>query len=667
MDNLQFLNHELTAFGFPAPIRLPEGFDEENAQILQCITALLQQRQRDVDYREEVDDKYRRLMSEQETLLHNMTKLRNDMEAVERTLDSTKSKLSISEASLKDLNEKHRNVKEELKTAKNNLQYTRTQYTHDLRKREQDKTRMNDKMQRMAADKFKASKMGLQMLNPFVKEKTLLSKDKVKDKELIDIVLANYEEREQELLDEIEMMRHSMYDLYVAIAEAKQSNANDGNAPDPEPTDDGSGADGPRVYREKVFLPYELVKQRMGTDVKQLVDDIKDDWQSFTQRSQLPPPADPAVLAEKDRKITSLEAQIALLEEKVASYKKVIDEQNRVIEMSLNPVLNQRRRDSGLVGMQMQDSDADSVADERNALQRQKELLEEERRKFTEAAIRLGKEREELRNEKEQFEREKENDQVHALLKNLPSTPHYLKHVDLNESTPEILKRIQAANDQMMNGQGALANGDGPTWPDHEYSDSHAAHLATLSDDQDAITTTNDYHSHPHHGGMAPDTPLRSRSQASSVRSPTSPRSPSTTRTYSSLSRATAPTVSTVHRRMARRPSVATTVVSPESPERRGSIGNNALKKVAVRTPAEIRHHVDKGPCTRASCSSHHHKPPIAPVSNAAGTRSRKASMPTVSPTKDLPTRRSLSRSSYDAEISSIAHSSRPRTQSRGQ
>ncbi|KAJ1973954.1 hypothetical protein H4R34_004903, partial [Dimargaris verticillata] len=477
MDNLQFLNHELTAFGFPAPIRLPEGFDEENAQILQCITALLQQRQRDVDYREEVDDKYRRLMSEQETLLHNMTKLRNDMEAVERTLDSTKSKLIISEASLKDLHDKHRNVKEELKAAKNNLQYTRTQYT-----REQDKTRMNDKMQRMAADKFKASKLGLQMLNPFVKEKTLLSKDKVKDKELIDIVLGNYEEREQELLDEIEQMRHSMYDLYVAIAEAKQANADDGAASDPEPTDDGSDTDGPRMYREKVFLPYELVKQRMDTDVKQLVENIKDDWQSFTQRSQLPPPADPTLLAEKDRKVAALEAQIVLLEEKVASYKKVIDEQNRVIEMSLNPVLNQRRRDSGLVSMQMQDTDADTLEDERNALQRQKELLEEERRKFTEAAIRLGKEREELRNEKDQFEREKANDQVHVLLKNLPSTPHYLKHIDLNESTPEILKRIQAANDQTMNGHDVVANGHGSAWSGYEYAVNPSA---ALSDDEE--------------------------------------------------------------------------------------------------------------------------------------------------------------------------------------
>ncbi|KAJ1968645.1 hypothetical protein IWQ62_001120 [Dispira parvispora] len=447
MDNVQSLNQELAAYGFPAPLRLVEGYDEENSQILRCITSLLQQRQRDMDYREQMDDQHRRLVSEQETLLSNMSKLRGELEASDRMVDITKGKVTMTEATLRDVNEKHRNTKEELKNAKNNLLYSRSQFAHDIRKREQESVKLKDKMQRMAADKYKASKVGIQLLNPLVKDKTLMGHDRpVKDRELVDIVLGNYEEREQELLAENEQLRGALYELYAHVTELLQAKVDDHD--DLASSQDGSETndqtDAPRHYRDKVILPYELVRDRLNQDMQKLVEDLKGDWQSMHHQAQAQ--VDAGLLAEKEATLHELRLELETLQNKIQGYKDVIAEQSRVIEMSLSATLRHPpRQDSDALGINLpNDLDPDALQEEREALEKQRAELEEERRKFTEAAILLGQERESLRKERDALLEHKQKLQTAAILNNIPSTPHYLKNLNLEDSTPEVLQKIQA-------------------------------------------------------------------------------------------------------------------------------------------------------------------------------------------------------------------------------
>ncbi|KAJ1921628.1 hypothetical protein IWQ60_006720 [Tieghemiomyces parasiticus] len=582
-----------------------------------------------MEYREDIDDKYRRLTSEQETLLHNLNKLRGELETSDRNLDTTKSKLSVSETVLKDVNEKHRNTKEELKTAKNSLQYSRSQYAHELRKREQDNIKLKEKMQRMAAEKYKANKTGFQLLNPITKDKAHLGHDRMtKDKELVEIVLANYEDRERELLEENEQLRQSLYDLYATITEllhARVEEAEEDNMNASQAVND-AGSDGgqsPRRYREKIILPFEMVKQRLQSDMHQLVTDLKDDWRALHTQT-LPQAADTEALYAKDREITTLTTEVDTLRQKVAGYKEVISEQARVIQLATNPAAPSRR-DSGIHRLGIEEIDPDRLEREREALERQQSELDEERRKFTEAAILLGKEREELRREREALQLDRESQRTHAVLRNMPSTPHYLKDLNLEESTPELLMKIQRL--QLAGNNGAEG---GDAWPRGINYDQLPNNEAgeDRGNDADEPFTRRAVEATAGRGRRVSinETPLRSRSRASTHTPP--PKSP----LGGSYSRATGPTLSTAHRRVGRRPSSAVFASPEEDPHQTAGSGSLG-RKVSVRTPAEVRRAMERGPCNKASCSSHqHHKPSLA-VSR--GRRPSAEPTPPTSPASD--------------------------------
>lgn len=57
------------------------------------------------------------------------------------------------------------------------------------------------------------------------------------------------------------------------------------------------------------------------------------------------------------------------------------------------------------------------------SLRREREQLDQERRQFTEAAIKLGRGRAALQAEREAFEEEKRSLQTQAMLSSLPDTP----------------------------------------------------------------------------------------------------------------------------------------------------------------------------------------------------------------------------------------------------
>ncbi|RKP38442.1 Afadin and alpha-actinin-binding-domain-containing protein [Dimargaris cristalligena] len=619
MESLHFLNHELTAFGFPAPLRLVEGYDDENEQILRCVSALLQQRQRDMDYREEIDDKYRRLLSDQETLAQNVSKLRTELETAERNSDTSKSKLSISETMLKEVNEKHRSTKEELKSAKNNLQYSRSQYAHEVRKREQENLKVKDKMQRMVADKYKTGKIGMQLLNPIVKERNIGFGKSAGDKELVDIVLGNYEEREQELLDENEQLRQSLYELYSCVTDLLQTKSDKMDISIATASEDSDSQAGDRPAREPIVLPYELIKERMSTDMKQLVADLKGDWQTMHAHSQNQ--VDASLLVEKEEIIKQLNEQLDILNKKLAEYQGVIEEQTRVIKKAM---LRPERPDSGLhTNPAFREVDPDLLQKDRDALEQQRAELDDERRKFTEAAILLGKEREELRKERDAFQEQKVALQATNILGNMPATPHYLKNLNLNESTPEILARIQSMQFDGPHGPvltipvhyqltptavpGPQSGHRHPEPVVEEEEEDEVVAISPKSPTTKAAASTTPDAAPPGRPRRVSisETPLRSRSR-SSVHSTTSATSP--VKTSASYSRATGATLSTAAKRAgARRPSLVSVTGGGETN------GPTSAKKVSIRSPVEIRRPAERGPCGKLSCSSnHHHKPSLA-------------------------------------------------------
>ncbi|CAG8793340.1 13031_t:CDS:2, partial [Dentiscutata erythropus] len=165
-DTIIYLNQQLSACGYHFPLDFFNNKDEKSIiKIVECISALLQQQQKDTAYREEMHDQHQKLQSDYELLTFTIKTLKTRAELSEREVDTLRAKLIKIEDHLQIEFEKHRSTKDELTKTKANLQNVKSQAMHDIRKRETEYTRFKEKMQKLLSDKYHST-CGPQDVNP---------------------------------------------------------------------------------------------------------------------------------------------------------------------------------------------------------------------------------------------------------------------------------------------------------------------------------------------------------------------------------------------------------------------------------------------------------------------------------------------------------------------
>ncbi|CAG8761299.1 17337_t:CDS:2, partial [Cetraspora pellucida] len=153
-DATIYLNQQLNACGYHSPLDFNNNDEKSATKIVECISALLQQQQKDAAYREEMHDQHQKLQSDYELLTFTIKTLKTRAELSEREVDTLRAKLIKMDDQLQSESEKHRSTKDELIKTKANLQNVKSQAMHDIRKRETEYTRFKEKMQKLLNDKY---------------------------------------------------------------------------------------------------------------------------------------------------------------------------------------------------------------------------------------------------------------------------------------------------------------------------------------------------------------------------------------------------------------------------------------------------------------------------------------------------------------------------------
>jgi predicted nuclease with TOPRIM domain len=92
-DGLKYLNQQLSMQGFPSHLNL-NGLKEEDAtHIIECIFALIQQRQKDNDYKQEMMSELRQLALDNDTLNSNLDKLKQKYDRSQHELKTLNNKI----------------------------------------------------------------------------------------------------------------------------------------------------------------------------------------------------------------------------------------------------------------------------------------------------------------------------------------------------------------------------------------------------------------------------------------------------------------------------------------------------------------------------------------------------------------------------------------------
>ncbi|KAG0284502.1 hypothetical protein BGZ96_011130 [Linnemannia gamsii] len=386
-----YINHQLNIHGFSSNLQFIDADKHAASRIVTALYKILQQHLKDTEYKEEMDLNWRRLSQDYDTTLHNLTVTRTQLEKAERETDILSARVSALEDEVRVETEKHRHTREELKSSKANLQYSKTQFAHESRKKEQEINVLKEKLQKSISrgQSFNSSSStiagGITILNPV--PRAMYGKNHTNEAELLlKEVIEQQQAKETEIVEENEQLRRTLYTVQVELEGLLKKHSNLKNS--------ANNAYG---------LPFEMVKERIETEIRDTLTLVSDQW---NHRPSLEPVISPSEIVVRDQRIEDLQKEIEKLQLELEDSTLLVQGAQKMIDnLSSGNFL------AGLQDLKLNVEGSDMTLqeiDEAEAkIREQREDLAKERKKFTQSCLALGREREELQQEKADFEESK--------------------------------------------------------------------------------------------------------------------------------------------------------------------------------------------------------------------------------------------------------------------
>lgn len=131
----KYLNQTLVTFGFPASLDLFANDPVSTARTCNCIYSLLQQRQRDVEFRESASEQRQRLLSDISRLEAKVERLESQLQAKDREIATITRTEAKATAAFKAQIEKLQQERDEFQRMVIGNQQVRTQQIHEMKKK----------------------------------------------------------------------------------------------------------------------------------------------------------------------------------------------------------------------------------------------------------------------------------------------------------------------------------------------------------------------------------------------------------------------------------------------------------------------------------------------------------------------------------------------------
>ncbi|CAM8939750.1 unnamed protein product [Rhodiola kirilowii] len=166
----KYLNQTLVTYGFPASLDLFANDPVSVARTCNCIYFLLQQRQCDIDSREESTQQRQRLLSDISRLEAKVERLEGLISAKDREIATITRTEAKATAALKAQIEKLQQERDEFQRMVIGNQQVRTQQIHEMKKKEKEYIKLQEKLNQVLMEKKKESRSGMEIMNLLQKE-----------------------------------------------------------------------------------------------------------------------------------------------------------------------------------------------------------------------------------------------------------------------------------------------------------------------------------------------------------------------------------------------------------------------------------------------------------------------------------------------------------------
>lgn len=201
----KYLNQTLVTFGFPASLDLFATDPVSIARTCNCIYTLLQQRQRDIEFRESANEQRQRLMSDISRFEAKIERLEAQLSAKDREIATITRTEAKAASAFKAQIDKLQQERDEFQRMVIGNQQARTQQIHEMKKKEKEYVKLQERLNQVVMEKKKeSSRSGMEIMNLLQKEGRQRGtwNGKKTDNDFYKKIVDAYESKNQELVAE---------------------------------------------------------------------------------------------------------------------------------------------------------------------------------------------------------------------------------------------------------------------------------------------------------------------------------------------------------------------------------------------------------------------------------------------------------------------------------
>ncbi|KAH0655257.1 hypothetical protein KY285_030139 [Solanum tuberosum] len=276
----KYLNQTLVTFGFPASLDLFAHDPVSIARTCNCVYALLQQRQRDIEFRESTNEQRQRLLSDISRLEAKVERLESQLQVKDREIATITREEAKATAALKAQIDKLQKERDEFQRMVLGNQQVRTQQIYEMKKKEKEYIKLQERLNQVMMEKKKESRSGMEIMNLLQKEGRQRGtwNGKKTDNDFYKKIVDAYEAKNQELAAENADLRALLRSMQADMREFL--NAPNGSSRQSSSTSERLDTDhlqSPLGGRTDVFdLPLHMARDQIEESLRNKMASIKE-------------------------------------------------------------------------------------------------------------------------------------------------------------------------------------------------------------------------------------------------------------------------------------------------------------------------------------------------------------------------------------------------------
>lgn len=400
---IAYLCQEVQSLGF-SPLT-SNGASRDVVNLVNVMYGLIGLQRQNMKKREEYDDRIGRLLSDFEVQRTSYSRLKEKVEQTERTHQTTIETHRRTSLKLKALQCDLKAEKDETKRLQSVLQQRDAQYHHEKRRKEMEYNQIKERLQHTMNDKKLEKKLGMDIANTLQrpdKKRGLWQTPSVSTRHEEDLqsqVMAGYENRNKILLEENLLLRETLYNMYASLPTSGHAFQTDDKLSGDDhvtnaitnPTESNASSalqSASQCLSSYVFqMPYQKVAQKIQQSFEDKFKSVKNRLCLFEEVME----------KEWNLRKQKYEEEIDDLKSRLGTMEETIKGQNLFLKASIN-----------IEGSPIQIT-KDWMEDKEIFLKQQQTFLEtkknfdKEREIYTDALLRLARERRDFHKEKVDF------------------------------------------------------------------------------------------------------------------------------------------------------------------------------------------------------------------------------------------------------------------------